>query len=1455
MSACGSFTEHVWKPGECKNCFQPKGQHQLSALGRGNPGQPPPPPPPPPPYRANHAKVISSQRPRTTTGFRPPVAKKPTIAVKPTMMAVDGAICHPIQNHSRSPLPTQNTRTQVQNVVSNDDRANNNTGAEQTVTNNNHMTSSGLTEVLKEIAGLSPVEPLPPSEGTPRENFLCRINQCYRRSLERKPPASCLSGNRQEGAGPKKCVRRVALSGEEGAVIGMDGGRFCYPEFSSGDDSWDEEDEDEQEERDSWEESDEELLAMEIRMRGQPRFANLQSGSLSPVPGRLGKREKWNTVPLRQKSLQRVCAVDYDDSYDEILNGCDVGVHGEGHVVPPSPDASMVDSLSCPPSSSSSSTSSSASSSSSSSGGLFCNGNVVTEKPSAVGTDIETQDIIQDIGMAQAQPYRVVNLEQPVCKPYTVVDVSAAMAGECQSRLSSKLKKSSSTRYQEVWTSSTSPRQKLSKTENVEAPKRSCYKSAPTSPTAGLSAHTVPVRSPNLSEIKFNSYNNAGMPPFPIIIHDEPEYAHSCKSADKVPILINPSAYDNLAIYRSFVGSGGVFPPPPDKEKRQTGSAASHTYEEIETPVKALKKDDSAGGVPQETIGCTRESANRVLSQIVASIQPPRSPPEALTPESGSSDDHRPPETQSDPEQHTSSLGRPKTLFTSQSDTFGTVSLNKNSPALSSDDSPTVSSTSEPLPPFPPPRSTSSPYHATMLHKHFATRGKPVGNNRPSPTDTSTQPRRPADGKPRRWISFKSFFRRKKDGSGQGGCEDRGEDGKLVGLDGTVIHMLPPPPVQRHHWFSESRAEPGEKPSIVFMYRSQEEQAAGSPQNSIGNETRSSSTPDDMPPLQDPASPGPMVLSTPDEQKRTESSPPPAEVRTHEEPAPVSGAASDCSSDFSPGGATYTNLGQSRANMIPYKQPRQTHGGSPPNEPELHPTPPPLPKKNIAPRQSTPEKAPGTSLSLANPTYDTDRSWETGGVESGDSMERPKGSGGKIAELQVEALRRFYARCEDIFMAGQREPISFGLESWPDFRLTSPTPCCQAGDAVYYRASYARDPGNLYAVKICRSKSKQAQREYYHCLAVRQGLTEHFNIQQDCGQFLAEVPARLLPWEDPTVSEEEEEEEEQEGENGEVTKKQKETPKSNQKQSSPNNQGSLGKRRSRVVVITREPPKQTLADFVREGEIQHRREPELYERQVCLLLLQLCGALEHLKAQGITHCDLRLDNILLANCRPGDTGCSCCYRSATEDPVDAKETSPSEQRAFPTCAGRLLLTNFSQAKLKSQRVWRPQGDPSRMAPEIMGATQYRRSDEFQTGILIYEMLHLPNPFLDGGLKEREYGPCDLPAVPRRSPYSRGLGRLAGLLLQHSPSDRLQVGQAKAALRCLIWGPREQVLQGSGSLHNWLEVKRTLLLIRLAERALEKESRVTLEDWLCCQYLAFGTAQGLAQTLRLLEKTE
>ncbi|NXA58897.1 PEAK1 kinase, partial [Mohoua ochrocephala] len=1751
MSACNTFTEHVWKPGECKNCFKPKSLHQLPPVSEKKPlshGNLKP-----------NANQSNSQRGRNTGSFRPPVAKKPTIAVKPTMMVADGqglcgelTVLDPCEN---KPLPAGWNRNKA---VLNKKPLNNNNEEEiegyshvprpygnsegvGKIPNNNN---NGLTEVLKEIAGLDTTPQLTGNETNSRETFLGRINNCYKRSLERKIPPSCMVGGMKDSQS-----KHVILSGST-EVISNEGGRFCYPEFSSGDES-----EDDtffgsmQEEHESWDESDEELLAMEIRMRGQPRFANFRANTLSPVPFCVDK--KWNTVPLRNKSLQRICAVDYDDSYDEILNG-----YGEETVILYGQESmqSMVSSDSTSPDSSL--TEESRSGTTSSSSQKLCNGGLSPSTPQdlkviepeyeslcdsqqakdvpkaprnalkslethkavlalrleekdgkiAVQTDTQENKSSSDVaGQAvtinlvpveeQAKPYRVVNMEQPVCKPYTVVDVSAAMTNECKEnqtetsetkkassspsspvipgtpiassaaspvRVHANLKKSSAIRYQEVWTSSTSPRQKIPKVELIGnssgpsvPPRKTSHKSAPTSPTAtNVSSKTIPVKSPNLSEIKFNSYNNAGMPPFPIIIHDEPTYAKSSKNAIKVPIVINPNAYDNLAIYKSFLGTSGEL-----SIKDKTTSVISHTYEEIETESKATEAIGSrptelsqAKGVanssecrlgsvaqkvqefnsclsksqispqrshsadhsspsrvqkamqepaaktdvtPEGSVGGGgRENASTVLSQIVASIQPPQSPPETpqSAPKSCSVEElySLPPE--GDATKNT--LVRPKSLFTSQPEVESSKTENAaikmqkdplSQPAATPSPKParaTPSATSpqaEQAPPFPPPRSTSSPYHASnLLQRHFSNWAKPNSPTRSTEAESilHSEGRRP-DAKPKRWISFKSFFRRRKADDEEEREKDR-EKGKLVGLDGTVIHMLPPPPVQRHHWFSEAKSDSSEKPSIVFMYRCEPAQAEpkaelplkGGVESAIAEAlARDKGETQEKPPESSeqnitshsspPQAPKKIPSQVPDDPTLEELSPrvpravfvkqdnggsasvipvsssrgPPGEEEKEE--APNSPDLNTCS-------ATYSNLGQSRAAMIPPKQPRQPKGalddaiafGGLADQETVNssqPTPPPLPKKTIlrANTEPTPRDLQKQALEnnlciMANPTYDIDTNWEASSAcssvslelkvldnESGDSLDRPtekirattsatnsvsslttisikdrcsnsmesltgkrlsqakQGRGvqkpqrqalyrgienreevvGKIRSLHADSLKKLALKCEDLFMAGQKDQLRFGVDSWSDFRLTSDKPCCEAGDAVYYPASYAKDPLNNYAVKICKSKAKESQ-QYYHSLSIRQSLAINFNIQQDCGHFLAEVPVRLLPWEDdnaPDVEEEEREEEEKEPE--QKNRDAASAAEASHKDGS-SSQGTISKPRSRVVVITREVPHLTVADFVRDSAPRHAKSPDLYERQVCLLLLQLCLGLEHLKPYHITHCDLRLENLLLVHSRPGGS------------PLSPEATEPSPSTA---CPARLIVSNFSQAKQKSHMV-DPEvlRDQSRLAPEIITATQYKKCDEFQTGILIYEMLHLPNPFDENPeLKEKEYTCADLPKIPCRSLYSQGLQQLASCLLNPNPSERILISEAKGILQCLLWGPREDLFHALSTssnpsrrdaiLQNWLDIKRTLLMIKFAEKSLERDCGIILEDWLCCQYLAFATTDSLHRIVRLMKQ--
>ncbi|XP_074088576.1 inactive tyrosine-protein kinase PEAK1 isoform X2 [Macrotis lagotis] len=1743
MSACNTFTEHVWKPGECKNCFKPKSLHQLPPTPEAAPL--------PPSGTKTNANHSNNHRVRTTGNFRPPVAKKPTIAVKPTMMVAGG---QSMSAEASPPEPCENKPVIIswtRNRASLNKKPLNNNNNEEEIEGFSHVhrpfgtsdsvskianNNNGLTEVLKEIAGLDPTPQRIGNEINSRETFLGRINNCYKRSLERKLPPSCMMVGMKDS--PRK---HVILSGST-EVISNEGGRFCYPEFSSEDES-----EDDaffsgmHEEHESWDESDEELLAMEIRMRGQPRFANFRANTLSPVRFFVGK--KWNTVPMRNKSLQRICAVDYDDTYDEILNG-----YGEDSVIPYGQEStqSMVSSDSTSPESSL--TEESRSGTASSSSQKLCNGGSSPGSPKdvkeikSIEPDYENPDNQQGKDMTstpksptqvlethkavlalrleekdgkialqtekqegknstdvtgqavtinlvpleeQAKPYRVVNLEQPVCKPYTIVDVSAAMTSEhmdnqtespkIKSTLSTPnsplmsptstsaqgnahFKKSSTIRYQEVWTSSTSPRQKIPKVELVTGgtgptvpPRKNSHKSAPTSPTAtSISSKTIPVKSPNLSEIKFNSYNNAGMPPFPIIIHDEPTYARSSKNAIKVPIVINPNAYDNLAIYKSFLGTSGEL-----SMKDKTTSIISHTYEEIETECKVAesptskpadaslgkgrpggtehrkgsvaqkvqefnsclsrnqpspqRRQSSAHGSPartqrttQETVAKiegalesptlgnsgNREKASTVLSQIVASIQPPQSPPE--TPPSG-------PEACSIEELYalppnddapTNPPARPKSLFASTQPSHE----HEASPATESPGTapqkeppskpttcpsskytavtPTPSPQTEPAPPFPPPRSTSSPYHASnLLQRHFSHWSKPTSPTRSTEAESvlSSEGRRAADAKPKRWISFKSFFRRKKADEEEDKEKER-EKGKLVGLDGTVIHMLPPPPVQRHHWFTESRTDSSEKPSIVFMYRcdsAQTELSMDSDKPGVERVVISDKSDIEEKVLQDAEkkkrnhpSPSHMpkkILSQVPQEGLVECPPrvprtipvkeggsnvlgPPALPPQTPEREEKKEEASD-PSDESPCSATYSNLGQSRATMIPPKHPRQPKGavdetiafGGAAEQEVTRPsqaTPPPLPKKTILRANTEPlpkdlHRSLENSLCLlANPTYDLEAHWDasSGGSslsselkglenESGDSLDRPpprdrRASAtahsvssltalgprerfctsteslpgrrvpqgrlgkstpkpqrtvlyrglenreevvGKIRSLHSDALKKLALRCEDLFMAGQKDQLRFGVDSWSDFRLTSDRPCCEAGDAVYYPASYAKDPLSSYAVKICKSKAKESQ-QYYHSLAVRQSLAIHFNIQQDCGHFLAEVPVRLLPWEDPSAPEKEDDDLEEEEE--EEAEQQQKDPALSAAEASPKgssaSQSGPSKQRSHVVVITREVPYLTVADFVRESSAQHGKNPDTYERQVCLLLLQLCSGLEHLKPYHVTHCDLRLENLLLIHCKAGGS---------------VQKSEPGPTAACPT---RLIVSNFSQAKQKSHlvdpEVFR---DQSRLAPEIITATQYKKCDEFQTGILIYEMLHLPNPFDENPeLKEKEYTRADLPRIPCRSPYSWGLQQLASCLLNPNPSERILISDAKGILQCLLWGPREDLFQTlhslaspgqrSAVLQNWLDIKRTLLMIKFAEKSLDRECGVSLEDWLCAQYLALASTDSLGCIVSILQ---
>ncbi|XP_035925954.2 inactive tyrosine-protein kinase PRAG1 [Halichoerus grypus] len=476
------------------------------------------------------------------------------------------------------------------------------------------------------------------------------------------------------------------------------------------------------------------------------------------------------------------------------------------------------------------------------------------------------------------------------------------------------------------------------------------------------------------------------------------------------------------------------------------------------------------------------------------------------------------------------------------------------------------------------------------------------------------------------------------------------------------------------------------------------------------------------------------------------------------------------------------------------------------------------------------------------------------------SISSKEGTYAKLGGLYAQSLVRLAAKCEDLFMGGQKKELHFNENNWSLFKLTCNKPCCDSGDAIYYCATCSEDPGSTYAVKICKTPEPKTASYCSPSVPV------HFNIQQDCGHFVASVPSSMLTSPD--------------------------APK-DPLPALPSHPPA--QEQDCVVVITPEVPHQTASDFVRDSATSHQSEPEAYERRVCFLLLQLCNGLEHLKEHGIIHRDLCLENLLLVHCSPqaspgpasatptppvSSATSSAPAPAASPSPAAAPSPCPAaappasvtpSPSAAPACQEgprekylpRLIISNFLKAKQKPGGTANLQQKKSqaRLAPEIVSASQYRKFDEFQTGILIYELLHQPNPFeVRAQLRERDYRQEDLPPLPTLSLYSPGLQQLAHLLLEADPIKRIRIGEAKRVLQCLLWGPRRELVEPPGTseevlcgtLHNWIDMKRALMMMKFAERAVDRRRGVELEDWLCCQYLASAEPGALLQSLKLLQ---
>ncbi|NWH88187.1 PRAG1 kinase, partial [Aegithalos caudatus] len=485
-----------------------------------------------------------------------------------------------------------------------------------------------------------------------------------------------------------------------------------------------------------------------------------------------------------------------------------------------------------------------------------------------------------------------------------------------------------------------------------------------------------------------------------------------------------------------------------------------------------------------------------------------------------------------------------------------------------------------------------------------------------------------------------------------------------------------------------------------------------------------------------------------------------------------------------------------RAGSILYSTPVLRHGqGAPPRD-----RPSWTPKKTLTKSQSLGEPlAPSSSQQAPAPRL-KELTFGTADGELGQLLQSPAGVSGVVLGCQEASLARLSAHMqEELLGPEQRQQLlqaELAGKGWAALRVLNPQPCCQSGDAWYFRVGFTFEHSQLqFAAKVPKPCCSS--------LGLQSSLGTYCSIQRLLGRFTDRLPQELLlPG---------------------IPGKQSQGP-SSEEPACPAPQPVL------QVLLCAEVPQQTLADFVKGSHALHRTSPGHYERLGCLLLLQLCTGLEHLQQQNVAQGDLCPENLLLVQC-------PCPPRSQQGQKEPPGLSLP-----------RLLISSF----FKVQEKPRPCSSSQEQDwSQGLAATSPPAAAELNVGRLIYQILHV-DISLENILGSRSK---KLPEIPSLSIYSAGLKRLATLLLHRDPQERVSLQQARALLQVLLWGPRQELFARSrkslGLLRSWLEVKRALLLLRFAESSAGAGVSPGLEEWLCCQYFQGVTEHTLYQVTQLL----
>ncbi|XP_039984943.1 inactive tyrosine-protein kinase PEAK1 [Xiphias gladius] len=262
------------------------------------------------------------------------------------------------------------------------------------------------------------------------------------------------------------------------------------------------------------------------------------------------------------------------------------------------------------------------------------------------------------------------------------------------------------------------------------------------------------------------------------------------------------------------------------------------------------------------------------------------------------------------------------------------------------------------------------------------------------------------------------------------------------------------------------------------------------------------------------------------------------------------------------------------------------------------------------------------------------------------------------------------------------------------------------------------------------------------------------------------------------------------------------------------------------VSVERDLPHVTLEDFVQDSSSLQSSDCLVYHRQVCVLLMQILMGSQHLYNISATAAELSPREIFLV----WPSG----ERDGGEDKL--KQEASETKRSFKTSKLKEEMEwEKTEKKGKIQMLWRSQGSPRVvLSPQssVPSAPHSFTSIKSQIGDLIQYCL----------APQESSTTLDSDPGLYRSSYRRGLLHLSSLL--QSGSSGLQIVDMVATLQVLLWGPRVQLFNHRGSttttaVHNWLTIKRALLVMKLAERGLiQDQSALDWEDYMCLQHLSF-----------------